>query len=162
MSTLPIHFSLSSPEATFQWGVFLASHHLRLPAVWLLNGELGSGKTTFVQGLATGLGIAERLTSPTFALVHEYQNPEGLFLFHFDLYRLGGADEVFELGFEDYLARPASLCVFEWAERFPEIFPRDVLQIQFAHAEPGRSADLYLPAGYDMLEAVFKKDGQLQ
>jgi tRNA threonylcarbamoyladenosine biosynthesis protein TsaE len=162
MPNLPIHFSLSSPEETHQWGALLAKYSAQLPSVWLLNGELGSGKTTFVQGLAAGLGIAERLTSPTFALVHEYQSPQGLLLFHFDLYRLGSAEEVFDLGFEDYLRQPRSLCLFEWAERFPEIFPTDCLKIQFSHAEHGRSAALYLPAGCAMLEAVFRKDWQLR
>jgi len=162
MPNLPIRFSLSSPEETFQWGVLLAKHSNDLPPVWLLNGELGSGKTTFVQGLAAGLGITERLTSPTFALVHEYHTPLGLFLCHFDLYRLNSAEEVFELGLEDYLLHPRSLCLFEWAERFPDIFPADSLKIQFSHAEQGRNADLYLPAGCVMLDEVFKKDWQLR
>ncbi|MBT9544749.1 MAG: tRNA (adenosine(37)-N6)-threonylcarbamoyltransferase complex ATPase subunit type 1 TsaE [Candidatus Sericytochromatia bacterium] len=162
MPNLPIHFSLSAPHETHQWGALLAKYTAQLPSVWLLNGELGSGKTTFVQGLAAGLGITERLTSPTFALVHEYQTPQALLLFHFDLYRLGSAEEVFELGLEDYLRHPHSLCLFEWAERFPEIFPADCLKIQFRHAEPGRSADLYLPDGCAMLETVFKKDWQLR
>jgi tRNA threonylcarbamoyladenosine biosynthesis protein TsaE len=157
---LPIHFDLAAPEATRRLGLFLAKYSAQLPSVWLLNGELGSGKTTFVQGLAAGLGIDEPLTSPTFALVHEYKTSADKLLFHFDLYRLSSADEVFELGFEDYLMKPNSLCLFEWAEKFPDIFSDTALKIHFFHADPGRRVDIYLPLSCVMLETIFRKDWQ--
>ena len=78
------------------------------------TGDLGAGKTAFTRGLARGLGITERVTSPTFNIVNEYEGGR-LPLFHFDLYRLGGADELFDIGWEDYLAR-GGVCAVEWSE----------------------------------------------
>lgn len=78
------------------------------------TGDLGAGKTAFTRGLAQGLGIADRVTSPTFNIVNEYEGGR-LPLFHFDLYRLGGADELFDIGWEDYLAR-GGVCAVEWSE----------------------------------------------
>ena len=79
-----------------------------------LRGGLGAGKTAFTRGLARGLGIAEPVTSPTYTIVNEY--PQGrLPLFHFDMYRLHDADELFDLGWEDYLDR-GGVCAVEWSE----------------------------------------------
>jgi len=78
-----------------------------------MRGGMGAGKTAFVRGVARGLGEKNRVTSPTYTIVNEYMtNPQ---LFHFDLYRLGSADELFEIGFDDYLARKG-VCVIEWSE----------------------------------------------
>lgn len=83
-------------------------------AVVALLGDLGAGKTAFARGVAAGLGIDARVTSPTFALVNEYQGK--IPLFHFDLYRLPGADELYDLGLDEYLER-GGVCLMEWAER---------------------------------------------
>src|SRR5947208_330562 len=80
----------------------------------LLQGELGAGKTTFVQGLAQGIGISIPVTSPTFTLVHEYQT-SGLRLIHVDPYRLENPDQIVELGFDEWLGQDTVLVV-EWAE----------------------------------------------
>ena len=73
-------------------------------AVVAFTGDLGAGKTAFTRGLARGLGISERVTSPTFTIVNEYEGGR-LPLFHFDMYRLGSSEELFDIGWEEYLAR---------------------------------------------------------
>lgn len=90
---------------------------IHAPVVIWLYGDLGAGKTAFVRGLARGLGITDRVTSPTFTLVNEYYGR--LPLFHFDLYRLSGMDELYDIGWEDYLAREG-VCAVEWSERAGE------------------------------------------
>ena len=82
------------------------------------TGDLGAGKTAFTRGLARGLEIPERVTSPTFTIVNEYDGGR-LPLFHFDMYRLGSADELFHIGWEDYLARNG-VCAVEWSENVAE------------------------------------------
>ena len=92
---------------------------LQVPTVICMYGELGAGKTAFVRGLASGLGITAAVSSPTFTIVNEYPGkPE---LIHFDMYRLHGADELFDIGWEDYLQRNAVL-VIEWSENVEEAF----------------------------------------
>ena len=92
-----------------------------------LFGDLGAGKTTFTQGLAHGLGILD-IQSPTFTIVREHR--EGtLPLFHFDAYRLSGADELYAIGFEDYLAQDGVI-VMEWCENVPEALPVSRLDIR--------------------------------
>lgn len=104
----------NSVEETERLGAQLAK---RLPAgsIVAFTGDLGAGKTAFVRGMACGLGIEERVTSPTFTIVNEYDDGEKP-LFHFDLYRLYDADELFDIGWEDYLAR-GGICAVEWSER---------------------------------------------
>lgn len=119
MSTPSIVVNTHSPEETELVGETLAKT-LSPSAVVALFGELGAGKTAFVRGLARGLGVAERVTSPTFTIVNEYTSGR-LPLFHFDMYRLKSADELFDIGWEDYLAR-AGVCVVEWSENVPDAF----------------------------------------
>ena len=88
-------------------------------AVIALYGELGAGKTAFVRGLARGLGIDDAVVSPTFTIVNEYYGKRDLF--HFDMYRLHDSDELFDIGWEDYLRR-GGVCAVEWSENVPEAF----------------------------------------
>ncbi len=83
--------------------------------VLALEGDLGAGKTAFTRGLAQGLGYPGRVQSPTFTIVNEYEGGR-LPLFHFDLYRLSTPEELFDIGWEDYLAR-GGVCAVEWSER---------------------------------------------
>ena len=101
----------------------------KLPAgsVVAFVGDLGAGKTAFVRGLARGLGIKERVTSPTFTIVNEYEGGR-LPLFHFDLYRLGSSDELFDIGWEDYLAR-GGVCAVEWSENVADAIETDAVRV---------------------------------
>lgn len=96
---------------------------LPLGAVVAYRGSLGMGKTVFTRGLARGLGCAGRVTSPTFTIVNEYEG-SGPPLFHFDMYRLNGAGDLFDIGWEDYLDR-GGICAVEWSERVEEALPAE-------------------------------------
>ena len=104
---------------------------LRGGEVLSLEGPLGAGKTTFVQGLAEGLGCrAEEVSSPTFTLVHEY--PDGrLPLVHLDLYRLDSPDDLAALGFDDLLAG-TTIAALEWGDKFPEALPPNAWRFVFS------------------------------
>ena len=112
-----MEFVTHSPEQTRQLGARLAKA-LKPGAVVAFTGDLGAGKTAFVSGMAQGLGVSERVTSPTFTIVNEYEGGR-LPLFHFDMYRLGSADELFDIGWEDYLNR-GGVCAVEWSENVTE------------------------------------------
>ncbi len=113
-----------SPEETEALGEKLG----RLLAggeVLAYTGDLGAGKTAFTRGLARGLGITQRVTSPTFTIVNEYEGGR-LPLFHFDLYRLNSGDELFDIGWEDYLERNG-VCAVEWSERAQDALEDPIL-----------------------------------
>lgn len=117
-----------SPEETEQLGEQLG-RTLRPGSVVAYRGDLGMGKTSFTRGLARGLGCTCRVTSPTFTIVNEYSG--ALPLFHFDMYRLDSSDELFDIGWEDYLSR-GGVCAVEWSERVEDALPDDTLWVSFA------------------------------
>lgn len=92
-----------------------------------MYGELGAGKTAFVRGLARGLEVDGAVTSPTFTIVNELYGKRDLF--HFDMYRLGSADELFDIGWEDYLDR-GGVCAVEWSERVEDALPEDTVWVR--------------------------------
>ena len=96
-------------------------------AVIAFTGDLGAGKTAFTRGLARGLDIPDRVTSPTFTIVNEYEGGR-LPLFHFDMYRLGSSDELFDIGWEDYLAR-GGVCAVEWSENVDDALDEDTIRV---------------------------------
>ena len=112
-----MEFITKSPAQTERVGEAQAKR-LSAGAVIAYRGDLGAGKTAFTRGLARGLGITESVTSPTYTIVNEYLGGR-LPLFHFDMYRLGGEDELFDIGWEDYLER-GGVCAVEWSENVPE------------------------------------------
>ena len=120
------------PEETLEIARQLAAT-LPRRAVIALHGELGSGKTCFVQGLALALGITQAVTSPTFTIVNEYRGGERP-LYHIDLYRLSHPDQVLSLGFDEYLEADG-ITVIEWAERAGDLLPPDTLHIDFTALE---------------------------
>ena len=91
-----------------------------------LEGALGSGKTTFVQGFAKGLGVKEKITSPTFVIIRKYAN-----FYHIDCYRINRPKDLLDLGFKEMLNQPKNLIVIEWAEQVRKILPKDTLWIKF-------------------------------
>lgn len=112
-----MQFITYSPEETELLGQRLGET-LSGGEIIAYQGGLGAGKTAFTRGLARGLGISMRVTSPTYTIVNEYTGGR-LPLFHFDMYRLGSAEELFDIGWEDYLARDG-VCAVEWSENVQE------------------------------------------
>ena len=107
----------NSPQETEALGAALAAT-LEPGTVIAYEGDLGAGKTAFTRGIARGLGITEPVTSPTYTIVNEYLTGR-LPLFHFDMYRLASADDLFDIGWEDYLER-GGVCAVEWSENVAE------------------------------------------
>ena len=118
-------FISSSEAETEALGARLAAG---LPggSVVAMYGDLGAGKTAFVRGMARGMGLNCRVSSPTFTIVNEYLGERELI--HFDMYRIGGADELFDIGWEDYLARGA-VCAVEWSENVEDAFFGDEIRV---------------------------------
>ena len=96
-------------------------------SVVAMYGDLGAGKTAFVRGMARGMGIDARVSSPTFTIVNEYLGARELY--HFDMYRLGSSDELFDIGWEDYLSR-GGVCAVEWSENVEDAFEGDELIVR--------------------------------
>ncbi len=138
---------------------------LRGGELLLLEGQLGTGKTTFTQGLAKGLGITDLISSPTFTLLKEYKGqpqpssealqgplqgqrkqPVGPALYHFDLYRLDDPDEIIDLGFEDYFYG-IGVCVAEWADKAEELWPAERLRIRLKLMSETKRGLLFLATG---------------
>ena len=115
-----------SVEETERFGEQLAAS-LPPGSVVAYTGALGMGKTAFTRGLAKGLGCRGRVTSPTFTVVNEYDGK--IPLFHFDMYRLGSSDELFDIGWEDYLSRGA-VCAVEWSENVQDAFFGDEITVR--------------------------------
>lgn len=120
-----------SPEETEYIGEMLG-RQLHGGTVLALRGGLGMGKTAFTRGLARGLGCTGRVTSPTFTIVNEYDGVTPLF--HFDMYRLDGEDDLFDIGWDDYLTRDG-VCAVEWSERIANALPPDTLTVSIARGE---------------------------
>ena len=108
-----MEFITNSPAETEAVGAALGKH-IKAGTVIAYRGDLGAGKTAFTRGLARGLGYAEPVTSPTYTIVNEYLGGR-LPLFHFDMYRLKTSDDLWDIGWEDYLER-GGVCAVEWSE----------------------------------------------
>jgi tRNA threonylcarbamoyladenosine biosynthesis protein TsaE len=120
-----------SPEETRILGASLAP--MLLPGdVISLTGDLGAGKTVFVQGLATALGVEQRVTSPTFTIVHEYGGRYPIL--HLDVYRLNSFQEVIDLGFEEFLD-PEAILIVEWGEAVAPLLPNRYLEIDMRRVD---------------------------
>lgn len=140
------HLSHNVTE-TEELGAKLASH-LRAGSVIAYLGDLGAGKTAFTRGLARGLGCTGRVTSPTFTIVNEYEGQ--LPLFHFDMYRLSDADELFDIGWDDYLSR-GGVCAVEWSERITEEIPSDAVIVTICRCKENEDWRRIIIEGVDEL-----------
>ncbi len=97
-----------------------------------LKGDLGGGKTSFVQGLAKGLGIKEDVLSPTFVIFRKLKAPFPFeYFYHFDCYRIKDSKEILDLGFKEIINNPKNIIVVEWAEKIEDILPRETLVLNF-------------------------------
>jgi tRNA threonylcarbamoyladenosine biosynthesis protein TsaE len=137
MGTSHLLLETASADETGRLGQVLAQP-LRGGDVIALSGDLGSGKTTFTQGLARGLGIRASVTSPTFVLMNRYQAPDGRVLQHADCYRLANAPlEMWDIGLTD-LYEGDDIVVIEWANRIPGLLPDHFLEIAFTYLDERR------------------------
>ena len=127
-----VEFVTNSELETEELGARLA-RRLEPGAVVAFTGDLGAGKTAFTRGLARGLGIPDRVTSPTFTIVNEYEGGR-LPLFHFDMYRLASSEELFDIGWEDYLVR-GGVCAVEWSENVSDALEEDVISVEICRGE---------------------------
>lgn len=104
------------------------------PMIFGLEGELGAGKTTFVQGFAKALGVEEKVLSPTFLILKEFNIPNSKrILYHIDCYRIEGPKDILQLGWKDIIENKNSIVMIEWPERIAEILPEDIKIIRFTH-----------------------------
>ena len=147
--------NLKSPQDTYLCGKAIG-HFCKLPLMIALNGNLGAGKTALSQGIGSGFGIQEHLTSPSFALMHEYQGRRGK-LYHLDIYRLETMDELWDLDFESVLSGPNSLILVEWKNKFA-VWPSEpeCLEINLEHQTQGRKAILHVPQNQEHLLEYFQ------
>ena len=135
--TLPIALTTHSPEETEAVGAALArlmEGDSSFPAFIAMYGDLGVGKTAFVRGLASVLSPERAVRSPTFALVNEYRVAGKVPLFHFDMYRIESEDDLWSIGFDDYL--DAGICVAEWCEKIPYALPDRYLEVRIDKCPP--------------------------
>jgi len=137
----PIYISKNASQ-TQRIGKILAEELLREKRVrkhaivFALTGELGAGKTTFVQGFKKGLGISTHTPSPTFLIVRAYPaKNKNLTLWHIDCYRIKSPRDITELGFHDWVSHPDHIIVIEWGDRIKRILPKNTIHIYFEHGK---------------------------
>lgn len=114
--------------------------HLGQHKVFAFYGKMGAGKTTFIKAVCRELGVNDVITSPTFAIVNEYQSvTTGESIFHFDFYRIKKIEEVYDMGYEDYFYS-GSLCFLEWPELIEDLLPEDAVKVTIEEQADGRRA----------------------
>lgn len=149
----------NSPEQTvklgFQWGqkILEVTKEQKRALVLSLEGKLGTGKTTFIQGLAKGLGVEESVTSPTFLIIKKYKLKHSSSFhsfYHVDCYRLESPQELLRLGIEDIFKDPKAVVAVEWGQKVKSILPERVIVIKFKHISKGeRKITAYNDHDYD-------------
>lgn len=142
-----MEFITNSPEETEKIGAAMGRI---IPAGTVLayRGDLGAGKTAFTRGLARGLGFTEAVTSPTYTIVNEYLGGR-LPLFHFDMYRLSSADDLFDIGWEDYLDR-GGVCAVEWSENVDDALDDDAIRVDIRRGAQDDQRVISVTGGPDL------------
>lgn len=144
-----IKIYLENEEKTREIGYKLGQL-LTPKSVICLIGDLGAGKTTMTQSLAKSLEVDDYITSPTFTIVNEYEGR--MPLYHFDVYRIGSSDEMYDIGFDEYI-NGDGVCIIEWANLIDDILPEEYLYIEMNYKETGREMIL-TPKGEKYEELV--------
>lgn len=144
-----IKIYLENEEKTREIGYKLGQL-LTSKSVICLIGDLGAGKTTMTQSLAKSLEVDDYITSPTFTIVNEYEGR--MPLYHFDVYRIGSSDEMYDIGFDEYI-NGDGVCIIEWANLIEDILPEEYLYIEMNYKETGREMIL-TPKGEKYEELV--------
>ena len=143
-----------SPEKTAMLATRIANI-IKPSTVICLNGDLGAGKTLFVQNLARALGVEGDVTSPTFNLMNIYEGK--MKIFHFDLYRLEQEYELEEIGFYDYVEEPDGLVLIEWAEKFVDCLPDNYISLEIQRSEQEDQRIIRFELVGKNLENVYKE-----
>lgn len=134
---------LKNEEFTYKIGQKIGEK-LFAGAVLCLNGDLGAGKTTLTKSIAKSIGIEDDITSPTFTIVNEYT--DGNFpLYHFDVYRIGDSEEMYDIGFDEYI-NSDGVCIIEWSTLIDDILPNERLELNLTYCNQGRNIEL-IPHG---------------
>lgn len=151
-----VDFVSRSVEQTRRLGVRLGSL-ARAGDVYCLSGDLGAGKTTFVQGFAKGWGSRDQVSSPTFVLINQYSRTDGNLLHHLDAYRIDSLEEAADLDLDEYLT--TGTLIVEWAERIRATLPDDYLEINFTWVGEDQRNLVMTPYGsrYEKLMEDFKR-----
>lgn len=140
---------LKDEEATESYGFKLGGLVKKGNIICLL-GDLGAGKTTLTQSFAKGLGVDDYVTSPTFTIVNEYDGR--IPLYHFDVYRIGSSDEMYDIGYDEYI-NSDGVCIIEWANLIDDVLPEEYLSIELKYVEDGREMIL-APKGEEYIRIV--------
>lgn len=99
--------------------------------IFAFYGEMGAGKTTFIKAVCKSMEVTGTITSPTFSLVNEYETDNGMTIYHFDFYRIGNIEEVYDFGYEDYFYSD-KMCFIEWPELVETLLPEDVVEVKIS------------------------------
>ena len=150
-----MEIKLSNLKETEEFGFRLGSL-LKSGDILCLNGNLGAGKTTMTKSIGLGLGVEEYITSPTFTLINEYKGR--IPVYHFDVYRLENADELYDLGFDEYFYGKG-VCIIEWADKIEKMIPKTRIVIDIEKGNNEYERILYISGHGQSYDELIKELG---